>query len=90
MINSYEEDLYLTEEQTERLEDCSNMDGDGSKLEDWLRALGGGHSVTVAACYIRCNTRQDPPLGDRILRVRAEATDADWEGFKRELLHLIS
>jgi len=79
-------DLYITEEQEDRLQDLL---GEGDELLAQLREIGVRHSVVVASCYIRCNTRQDPPLGDMILRVELGGSEADMRAFCADVLHLI-
>lgn len=79
-------ELYMTEEQEDKLQDLL---GEGDELLTQLREMGAQHSVIVASCYIRCNTRHDPPLGDMVLGVELEGSPEAVGAFCRDLLHLI-
>ena len=79
-------DIYITSEQEDMLD---GIMGEQS-LHEALNALAVDKSLVVVGCYIRCNTKHDPPLGDMIVRVEFDGLEADVESFCKDLLHLIS
>lgn len=79
-------DFYITAEQEDKLQD---LFGEGEELLQKLRDIGAVHHVVVVSCYIRCNTRHDPPLGDMILNLDLDGSPEAVGAFSRELLHLI-
>ena len=80
-----EHDLYMTPDMEDILD---TLQGE-QDLSEMLQAVAQPHSVIVSKCYIRCNTRQDPPLGDMILRVGMEGSTEGKIGFMSDLLHLL-
>lgn len=78
-------DIYITADQEGLLEE---LQGEQSLVE-FCRALASGSPLLVLGCYIRCNTRHDPPLGDMIIRVEFDGLEADVESFCADLLHLL-
>lgn len=79
-------DIYITSDQEGVLEELQGEQG----LDEFCRALAHGRVLKVQMCYIRCNTRQDPPLGDMIIRVELEGLEPEVEEFCKDLLHLLS
>lgn len=79
-------DIYITSDQEGKLDDIMGE----QDLAEFCAALAHDKSLKLGKCYIRCNTRQDPPLGDMIIRVEFEGLEADIEAFCKDLLHLIT
>jgi hypothetical protein len=85
-------DIYITSAQGKSLTEQMAKVSPDIKLGEFLTALAktNERSLKLGRCYIRCNTKHDPPLGDMILRVEFEGLDADIESFCKDLLHLIT
>lgn len=77
-------DLYITDAQHDKLEELCE-ESDQTPLE-WFQYLGQSFNVGVTSCYIRCNTRHDPPLGDHIVRMQFNGLIADVERFQANVL----
>ena len=85
-MSVHSRDIYITSEQEAELD---GLMGEQS-LTEFCGALASVRSLVVQKCYIRCNTKHDPPLGDMIVRVELEGLEADVDTFCMDLLHLIS